>query len=243
MRLNINTAAVVSYTNKLEKMHRSALPVAIRGALNSAAFDVKQKTMPFTAKAEFEQRNRTFFKANSRVVMAKGFNTKTMKSLVGFTENKLKGGDNFAVKDLAQQEHGGKIDKKSFIPTDEARGGSATKAVRPMNRLSRINKVVNASKSSGGSLKQRFLKAAIRAGKGGHVLGNFPNQKLYKITSIQKRAGKLKIRTKALYSFKPGRSVRVKATHFMRTASLMSGNKIDQFFIKEATRQFERLRR
>ncbi|MBL4809315.1 MAG: hypothetical protein JKY43_04565, partial [Phycisphaerales bacterium] len=46
VEFNVNTDAVVSLTNKLEKLHKSAFPVAVRGTLNSAAFDVKQKSMP-----------------------------------------------------------------------------------------------------------------------------------------------------------------------------------------------------
>ena len=243
MIFNINTDAVVAFTNTLEKMHRSALPVAIRGSLNSAAFDVKLKTMPISVKKEFVERNKTFFKANSRVVMARGFNVKSMKSLVGFIEMRLKGGNNFAVKDLLQQEFGGTIKGRSFIPTDEARGGSNSKAVRPSNRLSNVKKIVNASNVSGKTPQQRYMKAAMIAGKGGYVLSNLPNKELLQIKSIRKVSGATRIKTKAIYSYKYGRSVSVKPTHFMANASIISGRKIETFFIKEAKRQFERLRK
>ena len=42
MQLNINSDAVVKFTNKLEKMKKFDLPIAIRVTLNDAAFDVKQ---------------------------------------------------------------------------------------------------------------------------------------------------------------------------------------------------------
>lgn len=241
MLLNINTDAIVKFTNKLEKMHRSALPVAIRGSLNSAAFDVKIKTMPISVKKEFTERNKTFFKANSRVMMAKGFNVKSMKALVGFTESRLKGGNNFAVKDLLKQEFGGTISKKSFIPTDAARGGNKAKPVRPSNRLSKINRIVNQNHLSG-SRKQRFIKAIHKAGKGGHVLGGTKvgTTTLFKVNSIGKNG---KLRITPLYDFEDGRSVKVNPTHFMANASIISGRKIEQFFIKEAKRQFERLKK
>jgi len=240
--LNINTDAVVKHTNTLEKLHKSALPVAIRGSLNSAAFDVKISTMPLSAKRAFIQRNKTFFKANSRVEQAKGFDVKTMMAVVGFIDNNLKGGNNFAVKDLEQQEQGGKIKRKSFIPTDVGRGGSSAKLVRPMNRLSKINNIIDSTKASGNSRKQRFIRAAIRAGKGGHVIGNFPNQKLYRITGIRKSSSGIKILSKGIYFFKKGRSIGVDPTNFMKLASLQSGKKIEQFFIKKAKAQIERLR-
>jgi hypothetical protein len=239
--LNINTDAVVAHTNRLEKMHRSALPVAIRGSLNSAAFDVKLKTMPLSAKREFTERNKTFFKANSRVAMAKGFDVKSMKAFVGFTGIRLKGGNNFSVNDLTQQEFGGTIKKRSFIPTDAARGGNKAKPVRPSNRLSKINNIVNQNRFSG-NRKQRFIKAINRAGKGGYVLGGstLGQNTLFKVNSLNKKGG---FKITPLYDFKEGRNVRVKPTHFMSKASLVSGRKIEAFYVKEAKRQFERLRK
>lgn len=116
-QFNINTDAAVRWTNKLEKLHRSALPVAIRNTLNSAAFDVKQKTLLTETSSEFVNRNKTFFKAKSRVLKAKGFNTKTMSASVGFI-----GADkNQAVEDLEKQERGGQIGGRAFIPIDTAR--------------------------------------------------------------------------------------------------------------------------
>ena len=106
MILNINNDKTVIFTNTLEKLHRSALPVAIRGALNKAAFDLKQKTMPESADKAFVNRSKNFFKANSRVAMAKGFDIGSMKSVTGFTEGRLRGSNNFAVQDLEQQELG-----------------------------------------------------------------------------------------------------------------------------------------
>lgn len=239
MKININSDAVVEHTNRLEQMHRSALPVAIRGSLNSAAFDVKLKTMPIQVGKEFVQRNKTFFKANSRVEMAKGFDVSSMVAVVGFTDNKLKGGNNFAVKDLAQQERGGKIKGKSFIPTDEARGGNKNKPVRPSNRLGRITNIVNSENVAGRSPKEKFKRAVMMAGKGGFVLGNIPGKKkLYKVLGTGK-----KVKTQAIYSYDEGRSVDVDSTNFMQIASMMSGRKIEQFFIKEAKRQFKRLKK
>ena len=236
--LNINTDEVVRWTNKLEKMHRSALPLAIRGSLNSAAFDVKQKTMPSTSKV-FTNRSKNFFKANSSVLMAKGFKAKSMQAMVGFTSARLKGGDNFAVKDLEQQERGGKIGGKSFIPSDEARGGSNTKAVKPINRLSAITNIINA-KNFRGNKKQRLIRAIHRAGKGGYVLGSAISGEntLFRVKSLNKKGA---FKLTPLYDFKKGRKVSVTGTGFMRIASLKSGRKIESFYIKEAKKQIKRL--
>ncbi len=240
--LDINNDAAVVLTNKLEKLHKSALPVAIRTTLDSAAFDVKQDTMPKSADRAFINRNKNFFKANSRVEKGQGFNINAMKSTVGFITSKLRG-SNQAVEDLEQQESGGTIEGRSFIPMDTARGGSKTKSVRPGFRFSNIRNIVNSAKTPGVSKRSKFIKAALRAGRGGYVLGNNTPITLFKITSIAKRGGRLIIRSLPLYSFKQGRSIRVSGTGFMKSASLKSANKLNEFYVKQANRQIQRLTR
>lgn len=243
--ININADAVVAHTNRLEKMHRSALPSAVRGALNGAAFDVKKNTMPKSAADAFENRSPNFFKANSRVEMARGFDIRSMKATVGFTESGLSGSNNYAVKDLEQQEYGGTIKRRALIPTDTARGGSNNKLVRPANRLSNINNVVVASRARGKSDREKFVKAAVFAGRGGYVMGEFRGQQiLWRINSLERKDRKVwRFKLTPLYSYEQGRNVRVKPTGFMQKASLKSAEKIEEIFIKEAERQIERLRK
>lgn len=246
MVLNINSDAVVVFTNKLEQMRKSALPVAIRTALNSAAFDVKQNTMPKSALNKFIHRQPNFFKANSRVEMAKGWDINTMAAIVGFTDEHLKNvSTNFAIKDLEQQEYGGDIDKKSFIPTDKARtGGSAVKPVRPKNRLTEIEGIRNSNRidfSGSTNKKAKFIQTVFKAGVGGYVIGNDPHQMLWKIESITRGKKGIQIKKTALYSFKQDRRVNVKETGFMRWASFESANKLEKFYIIEAQKQIDRL--
>lgn len=238
--IDIDADAVVVFTNKLEKLHRSALPSAVRGTLNKAAFDVKQKTMPATSARTFTMRQANFFKANSRVDVAKGFDIGSMQSTVGFTEQSLKGQNNYAVRDLEQQERGGTIKSRAFIPTNIARGGSSSKPVRPGNRLAKVKNIVN-SNGFKGTKKQQFKQAAEKAGAGGYVIGNSKTKILWRIDSISVRNGRLKVRKTPLYSFQDNRSVSVKGTGFMERASLQSGDKLNDFYIQEATRQIEKL--
>lgn len=242
MQLNINTDAVVMFVRTLEKINKSALPVAIRGALNKAAFDVKQNTMPTLASQIFKNRSPNFFKANSRVEMAAGFDIKSMKSIVGFTEKGLNGENNFSVKDLEQQEDGGIIRGRSFIPANPARGGSNSKPVRPTNRIGKITKIINAVKAKGINDRQKFVKSAILAGAGGYVIGDLKGKKiLWRINSLRKtKYGQFKLT--ALYSFKNKRSVTVKSTGFMKKASLQSAAGIEEYFIAEAKRQIDKLK-
>lgn len=241
MKLNIDHSAARAHTNRLEKLHRSALPLAIRGTLNSAAFDVKKTTMPHLVDQTFEKRRPNFFKANSRVSMATGWDVKSMQATVGFTGTNLRGGNNYAVKDLEQQEYGGKIKGRSFIPMAAARGGSNARPVRPSNRLSKIKNVVNSSQMRGKNRKEKFTKAAVKAGKGGYVMGNFPQKILYKITSLRRVKNRTVVKARALYSYEENRSVAVKATSFMRRSSLTSAKKMHRIYQKEAERQIKRL--
>lgn len=246
--LNIDTSAVVVFTNKLEKLGRSALPVAVRSALNSAAFDVKQNTMLKSARSRFINRTETFFKANSAVDMATGFNIKTMAATVGFTSSHLRiGSTNFSVKDLEQQEYSGDIKGKTFIPLDTARSGGHTSLVRPANRLTTIKQktnnfqsVINANKIFG-SKRGAFVKAAFKAGSGGYVFGNAAKEILWRIDAVIKNKYGIKISKTALYSVRKGRSVGVKETGFMRWASLQSANKLEDYFIKAAQLQIDKM--
>jgi hypothetical protein len=197
--------------------------------------------MPVSADKHFVKRKPNFFKANSKVVMAQGFDIKTMKSVVGFTPSNAKY-NNYAVDELEQQEHSGTINKRTFVPLDLARsGGSNTSQILPSNRLKVIKKIVDSTKSKGRNRKEQFIRAAIFAGKKGFVIGNLGKQTLFRINSIKSVGGKTIIGKTPIYSFKQGRSVRIrKATHFMREASYRSAQKINKYFAREAQKQIQR---
>lgn len=243
LQLNINTDAAVIFTNTLEKMHKSVLPVAIRTALNSAAFDMKKKTLLNSASAAFENRSSNFFKAFSKVDMAKGFDVKSMAATVGFVEQGLKGENNYAVKDLQQQEEGGRIAGKTFIALNAARkGNSWTGAVAARNRISKIQNIINSRNAKGVNDKQKFIKSVFFAGRGGYVMADFKgNQILYRVNSLN-RTNEGGFKLTALYSTQKGRSVKVKRTHFAQKAALTSAQSIEQFYIQEAKKQIERLK-
>lgn len=236
--LNVNADALVKYANALEKIKKSALPVAVRGALNNAAFDVKQNTMPAKAAATFVQRSPKFFIANSKVQMAAGFEISKMTATVGFVENKLVNqSTNFAVKDLQQQEDSGQIKGRAFIPTLFARKGNNQRGlVKPNLQLRKIkNSIVDASKIAGNNDRQKYILAAKSAGVGGFVL--YKNM-LYKVKSLK---AKSKVERIPIYSVKKSRSVNVHATGFMRTASVDSSRKLEGYFVEQAKKQIEKL--
>lgn len=241
MRLNVDTTAVIAHTKRLEAYRKSALPNAVRETLNRAALDVKQRTMPKQAKDEFFERNKTFFKATSKVEFAKGKDIAGMASKIGFTENTLAGkrkGYSQAIDDLEQQEQGGSIASRTFVPMNTARKGFSRGApVKNSFRLAQL-KMVDASKAQGVNEGQKFIKSVYHAGKGGFVIGR---SFVWRVNSLQRgEDGKLKITP--IYSKETGRSVKVDRTHFMRDASLQSADKLNQFFIQEAEKQLKRVR-
>lgn len=240
IEFDVNTDEVAKLGKRLDAIHRSAYPSAVRATLNTAAFDVKQRTLLQSAKENFVQRSANFFKANSTVVKATGWDVSGMKSRVGMFENKLQNkSSNYAVQDLEQQEHGGTIDKKSFIPMDTARTGkSNNRNVKKQNRLSQIQNIVRAKKSNGPTEAVRFKKAAIFAGVGGHVLSE--RGILYRVNKITRKGKNTDLLMTPLYNFKKNRSVKVKRTQFMEEAAMDTVKIIPRTFVKEAEFQFKK---
>jgi hypothetical protein len=238
--LDVNTKALDEYSRKLETLSRSALPVAIRGALNDCAYDMKISTLLNSAKNSFIERQPNFFKANSSYDKAEGFNISSMKSIVGMTEGKLKGDHNYAVKDLEEQEEGGKIEKKSFIPMLAARKGGLRTMVRPNARLKAIKNIVVSSKAQGKNDGQKFVKSVYFAGRGGFVLYDLGGkQTLFRVNSLKKTSSN-QFKLTPLYSYDKGRSVHVKEHHFVEKAGSKTHQKIDNFYINRANIAFEK---
>lgn len=262
MRIDVNTDKLKDYTKKLKSLGKSAFPVAVRQTLNDAAFNVKLQTMPKSADKAFVNREKNFFKANSKALPAEGMNVSTMHSDVGFFENKLNiKSTNYAVKDLEEQEYGGSIDKKSFIPLNTARkSNSAGKVVKTNARISQIKtkeiiKTSAVGKTRTGkrmavtSKKQRFIRAAIVAkqlhGNDAYVLGNrnangSRTLSLINKVKFKKKTSQIDISRTPLYNVKKGRMVAVKATSFMKRASYETSINMDEMYIKRAQERFKK---
>lgn len=259
MQIQIHTE-IFEHAKTLNEINRSALPIAIRGTLNDAVYDVKTRTMPKSAEV-FKKRQNNFLKANSKFEKAQGFNVDGMKATIGFYENKLAHANtNFAVKDLEQQEYGGEIDSKTFIPMRGARV-SGTGITKSKFRRGQMKDFVDASKvrsiSGHGAKKlsttvrkQKLIRAAIKAsivyGQNAYVLSNenaAGRKTLFKVERFLKIGDKLDIKLTPLFSVKKGRSVDVHATKFMEIASIKTRSEIGKFFNIQAEKQFNKLKR
>ena len=236
MEFDVNMDEAVRWTNKLERLPRSAFPNAVRGTLNSLAFDVKKNSMPLMVSREFINRDPNFFRVSSHVNMAYGYNADGMYSEIGFDKNRLRNPD--AAEELNQQEHGGMIGNRTLIPTDAARTGkSRRRQVARRNRIRNLRNVVRVSDSSGKTDGQRFIQTVIVAGKGGHVL---TATSIFRVDRITGKSGSWKFKTTKLYSVKRNRSVKIESTKFMSRAASRTSKKTFKIFESEANRQIDR---
>ena len=244
MRLDVDMSAVNSFTMKLKVLHKSAFPAAVMSTLNSAAFDVKTNEMQKSADKNFVKRAPTFFKANSSVKKADGFNVNQMKSTVGMMSHKLRGPNNYAVNDLEEQEHGGDISNKAFIPINTGRiSNNSNRLVSKRNWLNTIGEMVDAREGKGKTRKGKFMNAFFNSQPGQYIKGEISNGKtiVWRINSISSKRKEKRLDLTPIYSLKKGRSIKVKGTHFMKTASLKSADKLNFFYKLAAQKQIDRL--
>lgn len=250
--IQIDSNACVQAAYKLTQVNRSAYPYTCRQTLNKAAMDVKQDVSD-NNKNPFIHRNLTFFKASSRVEFAKGYDVNTMRSIVGFTPNpKRKTKNDYSVKDLEQQEDGGMIGSKTFIPLKRARvSGSPTKQIQGRFRLNTLygekgKGIVDADNNKKGKNDaQRLILSAIHAGVGKAVIGTMKSGKqiMFYINSYKRVDGNTKVNWTDIYSVKHNRKVEpLKGAHhhFMRDESLCAAQDMQSAFNTFARQNIQR---
>lgn len=218
MSFDINTEAAIKLSAKLGKLHRSALPVAVRGTLNDAAFETK-KNIPQIASSKFTTRNKSFFRAFSSVQTARGFNIDSMQAVAGI--NPAKG--SLVAEGLEKQETGGIIKTRKLIPHDKGRvSGSYAKRLRKKHRFENI-KIAKAGRKRKSSSKYLLIK---KGGKG----------TVFEIRKVRKKQ-----KLTPVYSYQNKTTSSLTSTPFMRPATMIARNKMLVFYKKQAERQFKRL--
>ena len=217
---DINTSEHIKLTAKLGKLHRSALPVAVRGTLDDASFETK-RLLPETAARNFVSRNKSLFRAFSTVNKASGFNIDTMASEVGI--NPAKGSR--VAEGLAKQETGGNIKSRKLIPHDKGRtSGSHEKKLKAKHRFGRI-RISEAGKKG---KRTNYLLIKKGGGKG----------TVFEIKGVGKKQ-----KLTPVYSYRSTKISKVDASPFMKPASESASRKIPAFYRARAEKQFKRLLR
>jgi hypothetical protein len=187
--------------------------------------------MPESANV-FVRRKENFFKANSKVQQAQGFDVNSMAATVGFISktDKL----DTAVEDLEQQEDGGDISGRAFIPLAQDRiGNTWTGNVKAAGRWRKVrDKITDSANSAAKNDAGKFFSSAKFAGVGGLVIGTKVTAKGNRLVWKIKKLGKGKVEKEALFAVKAGRKVEPKPTHFMRAASLKSAAKMEKYFVE-----------
>lgn len=225
---DINSDEIVVMANNLQKMHRSAFPLAVRGTLNSAAVHTKKNEIVPSAKRNFIARKPSFFKAFSKFDYAKGFDISKMEARAGMI---TKGQQ--AAKNLSIQETGGLIDRREFVPVDRARvSDSHAKSVQAKNRLRRIGEPDARIKTKN---KNKLIRTAFAIGVGKHILYD---DVLLRVKKVKRG----KIDFDLLYDYEPNRKIKVEETNFVEEAAQKSTKYYPKFFNQNAKRQIERLK-
>lgn len=225
VKLFIDNTEVVRFADKLRTMHRSDLPIVVRQTLNDLAFDVKKTTLLKSADNEFILRNPSFFKRNSGVKKATGFDIDKMSSEVGILKN-----DSKAAQQLTKQEYGGKISNRPYIYMNQARtSGSKSKMVRRVNYLN-TKGIIKGGKS--------FIGSAYKAKKENKNLlwKTKSGETLMSINSISNS----KVKATPIADYEKNRSVTISARPFLKPATMNSFKKREYFFIRNAKKRFER---
>jgi hypothetical protein len=228
MFLNINDKSIIEHTAKLESLHKSAFPVAVRSTLNDAAFDMKTKRLPAVFDKNFIIRSRTFLRSHTGVRKSPNtFDVRAMRSEVGIIRGKSDSGD-----ELAKQERGGVIDNRDYIPRPGAR---VSKSEAKKITSKQLLKNIQPKRAVKVKRKKDYVEGAFKAGKKGFIKYN---NYLIQINNIRKTKAGLKITTAIRYSFKKGRSVKIKKSPFMLPAALMTQRRIPHMYIINAKRRY-----
>lgn len=249
---DVNTKAVIKYSKKLDLINERALPRSVRNTLNSLAFDTKRRTLIQESEKTFTNRNKTFFKRFSRVQTVQSSKINTMEAKVGMVDTARSGQSEQAGRNMTQQQIGGRIGGRTLVPLDTARvGNSNKKNVRPINRISRLNNVLDTGVTKGSKHRQRFIRTAVfavqRFGTSAVIKHTAMNGKtyLYRVSrggnDIQTSQFNLKVTP--LYSVKRGRNVSITSpVPFTFIAAKRSQKRANMIFIQNAKRQINRIR-
>lgn len=209
-QLKIDTSELKQLARKLQSVHKSALPIAVRGSLNDAAFDMKQNTMPSKFNDQFTIRKPSFLKAHSTVVKSNNtFDVNKMQSECGIIKGKSKAGD-----DLKIQEFGGEIKGKGIVPKAAVRISQDIKKL--VSKTYYYTKFKSVKK---GQVQRNKKKTIIKTDK----------------ALIQYEAGG---KFTLLYSLV--NSKKYQKREFVKPAGLLSSKKLPEFFIAQAKRQVEK---
>ncbi len=240
---DVNNDEVIGLTAKLERLHRSAFPSAVRNTLNRAAFETK-KNVPNVTQEKFIIRQRGFFRRFTIVDKASGFSVNNMVATVGIDSRQNKE----LSENLESQEFGGMVKGKKLIPHDHARvGKSQSKRVSSKNYLNKVkvHDATRAFKAHRGTRNSKFVAAIMSTAKSGKkhmLLRSGQRGMVYEVNAVSRniKTKRLNFRIKKLYSVRNTKSHNVKAQGFMFKSATLASKDMNKYFKENAEFQFKK---
>lgn len=237
--IDVNNSKVIEFTDKLESLHRSAFPSAVRNTLNDAAFAMKRKEILKSAKSNFQRvKSPTFFRKFTQVNKASGFDLKSMSSVVGFT-NSTDPKIRRVVKGMEKQEFGGVINDGSRY-LRASRGGRVNGKVKQSNYFGNQKFLKGSSRSRGNRLVANAYASAatgrafsLNTNKGSFIVRS-------KSLSSSRRNGKATFKLDFLMMSRDRTPSEIKGTRFMKEAAVVTSGKIDKFYANNAEFQIKK---
>ncbi len=236
--ITVDTKEILKLTARLTSIHRAAFPNAVRFTLNDLAFDVKKNTLfPVLSQTEMIIRSPQFFKRYSGIEKATGWDISAMQSQVGMMPS---GEASKAVTRLKEQEEGGTLQERSFIPDKKVRTGSTERGrVRRSGYLSKLSLAGHISKGDKPGLIRTVTGTRISSGGSGKGNVIIYGSVLYEIQGFKRirKTDTIKLHLKKLYTYKKDRKINLKPQRFMQSSAMESGEKLQALFNQNAERQ------
>lgn len=239
--LYIDSDEYIKFTNKLEKLGRADLPVAIRATINNLAFEMKGnkgKRGEIDKKAESGftyRRDKNLFKAMTGVSKATGLKIAKMSSKAGIINRSGKGE---LAEGLADHQKGGDTDQKATPLSTARTGKSIGKKVRSANRLSKLN-AINVRNKKG----KQFMRLIIKAKKENKLLivnGKRGDALIARIGLMKRKKDGYNIKLQYLYRFNKSGKVNIKRTPYINNAAKEVMKMGPAEFEKQAKRRIDK---
>lgn len=219
--IHIEDHAIKEVSKRLQRLHKSDYPLAVRGAINAVAKDMKENTLQASFNKNFNISRRTFLKSHSGYTLSPNtFDINKMVSYCGIMRGKMDISSYSSGERLELQERGGQMQDRA-IPFSRNGVGEA---YRGKNEKSTIHTAY-------------FYKHFKNKPKG--VLLRHKGKTIIKTNKAILLATKGKKGLEILYLL--NKNPRIKKNPFIQPASDISHTKIDNFFFKEAQKRFDKL--
>lgn len=246
MKIDINADGMIALTAKLERLNKSALPLAIRSTLNDCAFEMKKTNILSSAKLNMTVRNPTVFKKFTGVKRATGMNIRTMVAEVGFIPKEgVKGGK--VPEGMEHNEFGG-TDADGWMYMLKSRTSGSSKRLVRRNARYNKGKVLKFGRNSNIKSKAKekvdFMFKSYESFT--HKMPfDFTTKKgrfLVQATSFTKGSdGNSKVKLDFLMRGRSKFKATAKATHFNQEAAIKTSKQIEGFYKKNAEYQINKI--